>query len=211
MNRIPGYRRFLSLRSLFCLIAALLSGCGNYALIRPLNGNMRQSEELQWRRELEPRLPCNRIEELVVKAAINRRSMVEKDLLVAYVSDDKIDALVVTVEENEEREEHERSDCFATKKIVRYLVASGRIHAVQGPCLEPFPDVSFERSVMSTAVKAAAEGGMTVVLLREWTQPVALKGVVYGGCVTEVTAFVAGNNGPGDRLCSKRVNICKPE
>jgi hypothetical protein len=190
---------------ILCVLALFLSGCcGNYTLIGFMDSDHWLSDDLKWRYEQESRLPRGETEGLVVRVAATQRSLVDGNMVIVYISNDQKDSLVVTVEDTSGSK-----DCFAPKKVVRYLVKSGRIHAVQGPHLEPFPDVAFERSVLHTAGKAATEGGFSVVTIRDWLQPVALKGVVFGNCTVEVTAFAAENDGPGPRLCAKMVNICK--
>lgn len=190
-----------------CVVCFFLSGCcGNYTLIGTMDEDHWLSDDLQWKYERESRLPHDATEELVVRVAASHRNLVDGNVTVVYISNDLNDTLVNTVEDISGS-----NDCFAPKKIVRYLVKSGRIHAVQGPNMEPFPDVTFERSVLFAAGRAVIEGGWSVVTIKDWTQPVALKGVVYGKCTVEVSAFIAGNDGPGTKLCAKKVNICKPD
>ncbi len=184
-----------------------LSGCcGNYQLIGLMDKWRPLQDDLQWRQERELRAPRDRVEELVVRVAANHLALVDGSMMVVYISHNQKDTLICAVEDISDTK-----DGFAPKRVTRYLVQSGRIHAVQGPLLEPFPDVAFERSVVYIAGRAVSEGGMSVVTVGNWLKPLALKGVVSGKCKVEVSVFAAEPNGPGPMLCRKSVNVCGPE
>ena len=191
-----------------CVICCFMSGCcGEYQLIATFN---RHSEELpdnlNWKKERELRLPQNELEESVVMVAARQQAWGNGKTMIVYVTHDDKDTLVDVVEDISNS-----TNRFEPKKVVRYIVQSGRIKATMGPSIEPFPDVSFERSVLVTIQRAIAEGGWSVVPILNWIEPVTLKGTVLGRCNVEVKIFRTEYGGPGELICTKSMNPCPPE
>ena len=186
-------------------IGLLLSGCSeNFALVAYSPG-FRSPDEQVWKFEKTPQPPRNSLEELAVKVATNRQTIKTTNLMAGYLGEDGEVRMVVVFEEISRTR-----DRFAQKKVDRFLVKAGGIHAYLGPSIEPFPDFEFEKAVLIAARNARSEAGFSVLLFEDWYQPVVLKAVLMGECTVEVTAK-NGFNPQGDVLCVKQVNLCKPD
>lgn len=197
------------MRSLLVVVCAgycFMSGCcGDYQLI-VVRDRTALPDSLNWQKELSLCLPRNELEKSIVAVAANHREQESGKTMIVYISHDERETLVATVENISPSDNK-----FEPKKLVRYLVQSGRIRATMGPNVEPFPDATFERSVLFTSQKALEEGGWAVNPILDWVEPVAIRGTVLGKCNVEVKIFRTDNGGPGDLICTKSVNPCLPE
>jgi hypothetical protein len=202
MGREDDLPYFLIVVICFCLAGC----CGDYQLIafrKPLD---EFSGDLNWKKERELRSPQNELEESVVQVATNHQVQGNGKTMIVYVTHEGNDSLIAAVENISESTYR-----YEPKRVVRYIVQSGRIRATMGPSIEPFPDVSFERSVLFATHKAIAEGGWSVVPILNWIEPVTLKGIVLGRCHVELRIFRTDYGGPGDLICTKSINPCPPE
>ena len=190
-----------------CAVCCFMSGCcGDYQLIAFGRQSEWLPDDLNWKRERELRLPQNELEKSVVEVAANHRVQGDGKTMVVYVTHEEKDTLIAAVE-NVSNSNYR----FEPKKVVRYIVQSGRIRATMGPSIEPFPDISFERFALFTIHKAIVEGGWSVVPILNWIEPVTLKAIVHGRCNVEVKVFRTEYGGPGDLICTKSMNPCPPE
>jgi hypothetical protein len=184
-----------------------LQGCTGYKLVGSRSDNFWVPDELQWKHGNQSRLPQNELERLAVKVASSHRPVVDGKIQILYVSDDKSGILVAAVEDISS--DH---DVYSMKKVTRFLILSDRVYAWMEPSLEPFPDVLFERSVILAAKGALADGVKSIMVLLDWSEPVTLKATVSNRCLIEVTAYRTDSMGrPGNEVCEKIVNMCRPE
>jgi hypothetical protein len=214
------------LATIFVMVLLFLSGCGKYKLI----GSMSESylpDELQWKHEKDSRLPQGKIEELVVRVAADHHTLTDGTKTIVYLSDisggqyiqtlvavfegisdfKKTDNPVVAVFGDISDKRIPDDPTFSPKRVERYLVQSGRIHASMGPNIEPFPDEHLESAVTTAAIKTVKQGGSEVMLVSGWSQLVVLKGQGHG-CNVEIICYRAKAGGPGDELFRKTVNGC---
>ncbi len=190
-----------------CILCCLISGCsGKRTLFGSLNTYYdAPPEELSWKKETELRTPRNSVEESVVEVAASHKDQTNGALSTVYITHKGEDTYVATVESLSRNPSR-----FDPKNVVRYVVRTGRIRAIMGPCLEPFPDSAFERSLLFATQKAIAEGGWSVIPISDRIKPVSLKGIVHGKCTVEVAIYEV-DNGPGDLICTKLINPCPPD
>ncbi len=189
------------------ILCCLLPGCsGKHTLFGSMSSFYdKLPEELTWKKEQGLRPPRNAVEISVVAVATSRQDQIHGEHSIFYLTHKGDDIYVAAVETLS----HDGSR-FEPKKVVRFVVNSGKIRAIMGPCLEPFPDVAFERSLLFATQKAIAEGGWSVIPLSDWIEPVSLRGIVHGRCAVEVAIYEV-DNGPGDLICTRMINPCPPD
>jgi len=163
-------------------------------------------DELQWKPEKELRLAQDKTEELAVKVVADHQTLTIGKKIIVYVAGDQNEALVAVIENISDDD-----NTFSPKKVERYLIRSGRIHASMGPSIEPFPDVAFERSVIAAAKNALSDGGLSIMVVLDWSQPVSLKGIPHGRCNVEIVGNKIEAGGTGDELFRKTINCCRPD
>ena len=187
----------------FCL---LISSCGNYKLVGSISRDGGFSDEHPWEYFDGMSALPSEIDRLAIVAAIENKKIISGNLVAVNVMKDKKYTYVAIYEDKKHAEE-----MFSPKKVMHYLVVSEKIFAIRGPTYEPFPDVSFERSVHICARKAFLEGGSSTLFVTGWVQPVMLKADVTSRCSVDVVAHRAELDGPGEMLCKKTINTCLPE
>jgi hypothetical protein len=188
------------------LASLFLWGCGDYQLVvidSRLGGAV---DDLTWESRAGSTAPPSRIEQLVIDTAQNHQEITDGKTRIAYVASFSKYTLVAAYEVPDEC-----SDLFAAKKVMRYLVVAGQIHALLGPTYEPFPDLVFEKSVNICARNAMVDGGSSTLQMLGWIKPVMLKGTVTSKCSVAVNAYLAREGGPGDKLGEKLIRTCIPE
>lgn len=181
-------------------ISLCLAGCTGDLRLISFSQEALVDERSQWRYEKKTATLRNRAEELAVQAAAVRKQLNEADLAAAYLGNDGKYQLVAVVEGSAAA-----VDRFAPKKVTRYRILAGRVYAVAGPSMEPFPDAEFEKAVIIAARKAV--GGTSVVPYDDGVHAVTLRGSGLGACAATVKVL-DGYDSAGATLFETTVDFC---